>query len=174
MLLPQTFDPLPFLLPFLIVIYVFFLSLSFIVIIILPLFSSSLFPFLLFFFSLFFFSPLPPPPPPPLSLSLLSGMVHCDEDMASALQAQLALGEAQHFDLLVVPMREALSERVYERLLRLVRVGGVIAVLGSLAEVYAAYREEWDDRVLQDERVDVAVLPLAAGVTLLLRRQPEL
>jgi len=96
------------------------------------------------------------------------------------LDARLAAGEAGRYDFGFIDADKQNYGAYYERLLRLVRPGGLIAVDNTLwggavadpadrgAET-AAIRE-FNDRLHADPRIDLALLPLADGLTLARRR----
>jgi len=95
------------------------------------------------------------------------------------LDAQLAAGAGGSFDFAFIDADKSGYDAYYERCLRLVRPGGLIAidnVLWGGSVVRAA--QDADTRALQalndkihaDERVDVVLLPIGDGVTLARRR----
>jgi predicted O-methyltransferase YrrM len=92
------------------------------------------------------------------------------------LEQLLAAGEAGSFDLAFIDADKANYAGYYEAALRLVRKGGVIAIDNVLWSGRVADPEVTDDdtnairalndAIASDDRVDVAMLPLADGVTL--------
>jgi predicted O-methyltransferase YrrM len=95
------------------------------------------------------------------------------------LDAQLGAGAGGSFDFAFIDADKSGYDAYYERCLRLVRPGGLIAidnVLWGGSVVRAA--EDADTRALQalndkihaDERVDIVLVPIGDGVTLARRR----
>jgi predicted O-methyltransferase YrrM len=92
------------------------------------------------------------------------------------LEELLAAGEAGSFDLAFIDADKANYAGYYEAAVRLVRKGGVIAIDNVLWSGRVADPEVTDDDtnairalnddIAADDRVDVAMLPLADGVTL--------
>jgi caffeoyl-CoA O-methyltransferase len=92
------------------------------------------------------------------------------------LDALLAAGEAGSFDLAFIDADKLSYDAYYERALELVRAGGLIAidnVLWSGRVADPADREESTEviralnaKIAVDERVDVAMVPIADGLTL--------
>ena len=88
-----------------------------------------------------------------------------------------AAGEAGAFDFAFVDADKPNYVNYYERLLKLVRPGGLIAIDNTLAVSGAAIiRQEsvnakalraFNEYVHHDERVDLAMLPIGEGLTLL-------
>jgi len=99
---------------------------------------------------------------------------------AETLDRLLADGEADTFDFAFIDADKAGYDGYYERALRLVRPGGLIALDNTLwgGEVLDRDTDDKDTRALQalnaklagDERVTLCLLPLADGVTLARRR----
>jgi caffeoyl-CoA O-methyltransferase len=99
---------------------------------------------------------------------------------AETLDALLAAGEADSYDFAFVDADKAGYDGYYERLLRLVRPGGLIAFDNTLwgGAVLDETPEDDDTRALQalntklagDERISLCLLPVADGVTLARRR----
>jgi predicted O-methyltransferase YrrM len=91
------------------------------------------------------------------------------------LEQLLAAGEAGSFDLAFIDADKANYAGYYEAALRLVRQGGVIAIDNVLWSGRVADPKVTDDdtnairalndAIASDDRVDVAMLPLADGVT---------
>jgi caffeoyl-CoA O-methyltransferase len=96
------------------------------------------------------------------------------------LDGLLAAGEDDAFDFAFVDADKAGYDGYYERLLRLVRPGGRIALDNTLwgGEVLDEDTDDRDTRALRalnakladDERVTLCLLPVADGVTLARRR----
>ena len=96
------------------------------------------------------------------------------------LDAMLEQGEQDGYDFAFVDADKAGYDGYYERLLRLVRPGGLIAFDNTLwgGAVLDPDPDDEDTRALQalnaklrdDERVSLCMLPLADGVTLARRR----
>ncbi|HEX5579504.1 MAG TPA: class I SAM-dependent methyltransferase, partial [Candidatus Limnocylindria bacterium] len=92
------------------------------------------------------------------------------------LDALLADGRASSFDLAFIDADKANYDNYYERALQLVRPGGLIAIDNVLwsGRVVDESDQEADtqsiralnDKIAVDERVDVAMTPVADGVTL--------
>jgi caffeoyl-CoA O-methyltransferase len=99
---------------------------------------------------------------------------------AETLDQLLAGGGEGAYDFAFVDADKAGYDGYYERLLRLVRPGGLIAFDNTLwgGEVLEQDAEDEDTRALQalnmklagDERITVCLLPVADGVTLARRR----
>jgi len=99
---------------------------------------------------------------------------------AETLDQLLAQGEESTYDFAFVDADKAGYDGYYERLLRLVRPGGLIALDNMLwgGRVLEADAEDEDTRAIQalnaklagDERVSLSLVPMADGVTLALRR----
>jgi caffeoyl-CoA O-methyltransferase len=93
------------------------------------------------------------------------------------LDALLAAGEAGRFDFAFIDADKPSYAAYYERLLRLVRSGGLIAVDNTLALAGAPIfsldsdnakaMREFNELVHRDERVDLAMLTVGEGLTLL-------
>ena len=99
---------------------------------------------------------------------------------ADTLDQLLADGEDSTYDFAFVDADKSGYDGYYERLLRLVRPGGLIAFDNTLwhGEVLVQDSEDEDTRAIQalndklagDERVSLCLLPVADGVTLARRR----
>jgi predicted O-methyltransferase YrrM len=97
------------------------------------------------------------------------------------LDARIAAGEAGRYDFAFIDADKTGYLGYYERLLKLVRPGGLIVVDNTLwhgAVADPADREadtvalrEFNDALHGDERVDVALLPVGDGLTLARRRE---
>jgi predicted O-methyltransferase YrrM len=112
-----------------------------------------------------------------------AGVAHkIDLRLAPALEtldAQLAAGEAGQYDFAFIDADKTGYAAYYERCLRLLRPGGLIAIDNVLWSGAVARRARDDDtRALQalndqlhrDERVDLAMLPIGDGLTLARKR----
>ena len=97
----------------------------------------------------------------------------------ATLDAQLGAGAAGSFDFAFIDADKSGYDAYYERCLRLVRPGGLIAIDNVLwGGSVARAAEDADTRALQalndkihaDERVDIVLLPIGDGVTLARRR----
>ena len=96
------------------------------------------------------------------------------------LDALLAQGEAGRFDFAFIDADKTSYAGYYERCLELLRPGGLIAVDNTLWSGRVADSTETDadtvalrkfnDLVHRDERVDISLLPLGDGVTLVRKR----
>lgn len=99
---------------------------------------------------------------------------------AETLDQLLADGEEDAFDFAFIDADKAGYDVYYERLLRLVRRGGLIALDNTLwsGKVLNKDADDEDTRALQalnvkladDERITLCLLPVADGVTLARRR----
>ena len=96
------------------------------------------------------------------------------------LDARLAAGEAGTYDFAFIDADKTGYLGYYERLMRLIRPGGLIVVdntLWSGGVANPANRDpdtvalrEFNDRLLADPRIDLSLLPLGDGLTLARRR----
>jgi predicted O-methyltransferase YrrM len=96
------------------------------------------------------------------------------------LDALLAAGEAGHFDFAFIDADKTNYDGYYERCLALVRAGGIVAVDnvfwgGRVADPAARDADTraikaLNAKIAADPRVSVAMLPIADGVTLALKR----
>jgi predicted O-methyltransferase YrrM len=91
------------------------------------------------------------------------------------LDAQLAAGAAGRFDFAFIDADKTGYDAYYERCLRLVRAGGLIAIDNTLwSGSVARPAQDADTAALQqlnaklhcDERIDVSLLPIGDGLTL--------
>ena len=99
---------------------------------------------------------------------------------AETLDQLLAAGEEGAFDFAFIDADKAAYDGYYERLLQLVRPGGLIALDNTLwsGKVLDADTDDEDTQALRalnakladDERVTLCLLPVADGVTLARRR----
>lgn len=103
--------------------------------------------------------------------------------LAPALQtldSRLATGEAGSYDFAFIDADKSNYDGYFERCLRLLRPGGLIALDNTLWSGRVAQAAEagsdtaalqaLNDRLVGDERVDVALLPVGDGLTLARRR----
>lgn len=103
--------------------------------------------------------------------------------LAPALQTldqRLAAGEAGHYDFAFIDADKTSYDGYYERSLQLLRPGGLIALDNTLWSGRVAQAAEVDsdtaalqalnDKLVADDRVDVALLPVGDGLTLARRR----
>jgi predicted O-methyltransferase YrrM len=98
------------------------------------------------------------------------------------LDARLAADEAGTYDFAFIDADKTGYLGYYERLMRLIRPGGLIVVDNTLWSgdvANPANRDpdtvalrEFNDRLLADPRIDLSLLPLGDGLTLA-RRRPE-
>jgi predicted O-methyltransferase YrrM len=96
------------------------------------------------------------------------------------LDERLAAGEAGQYDFAFIDADKVSYDAYYEKCLRLLRPGGLVAVDNTLwggdvarADVRDADTlalRAFNDKLHADERVDVALLPIGDGVTLARRR----
>ncbi len=95
------------------------------------------------------------------------------------LDARIAAGEADSYDFAFIDADKTGYDAYYERCLKLVRAGGLIALDNTLWGGDVARPAEDDDtRALQalnaklhgDERIDIAMLPIGDGLTLARKR----
>jgi predicted O-methyltransferase YrrM len=96
------------------------------------------------------------------------------------LDALLEAGGGSTYDFAFVDADKAGYDAYYERLLRLIRPGGLIALDNTLwhGQVLDADPQDEDTRAIQalnrklagDQRVSICLLPIADGVTLVRRR----
>jgi len=99
---------------------------------------------------------------------------------SDTLDARLAAGEAGSYDFAFIDADKTGYLAYYERLLQLVRPGGLIVVDNTLwsGEVANPANHEEDtealrafnDRLHEDRRIDLALLPVGDGLTLARRR----
>src|SRR5262245_55914518 len=100
----------------------------------------------------------------------------------ATLDARIAKGEAGRYDFAFIDADKVSYLAYYERLLKLVRPGGLIVVDNTLWSGEVANPEnreadtvalrEFNDALHQDPRVDLALLPIADGITLARIREP--
>lgn len=93
------------------------------------------------------------------------------------LDACLAGGQAGSYDFAFIDADKPNYDHYYERLLKLIRVGGVIAIdnvlwSGKVAEAAAADDVETralqalNDKLFRDTRIDISMLPIGDGLTM--------
>lgn len=112
-----------------------------------------------------------------------AGVSHkIDLRLASArdtLDARLAGGEAGKFDFAFIDADKPSYDDYYERCLRLLRTGGLIAIdntlwSGSVAipakTADTAALQALNDKLHRDERIDLSLLPIGDGLTLARKR----
>jgi len=112
-----------------------------------------------------------------------AGVAHkIDLRLAPALEtldAELARGREGHYDFAFIDADKTGYDAYYERCLRLLRVGGLIAIDNVLwggavarpsndADTLALQR--LNDKVVVDDRVDIAMLSIGDGLTLARKR----
>ncbi len=98
------------------------------------------------------------------------------------LDARLAAGEAGSYDFAFIDADKTAYLNYYERLLKLLRPGGLIAVDNTLwhgavanpndRETDTVALREFNDFLHRDTRVDLALLPVGDGLTLARIREP--
>ena len=97
----------------------------------------------------------------------------------ATLDARLAAGEASTFDFAFIDADKTAYDDYYERCLRLVRSGGLIAIdnvlwSGSVARPAktddTAALQALNDKLHRDERIDLSLLPIGDGLTLARKR----
>jgi caffeoyl-CoA O-methyltransferase len=97
----------------------------------------------------------------------------------ATLDARLAAGDANTFDFAFIDADKPAYDDYYERCLRLVRAGGLIAIdnvlwSGSVARPAktddTAALQALNDKLLRDERIDLSLLPIGDGLTLARKR----
>lgn len=96
------------------------------------------------------------------------------------LDELLAAGEHGRFDFAFIDANKEQYSDYFERLLQLVRTGGLIAVDNTLAVSGAPINRQdgplqrslraFNERVHHDERVDLSMVPIGEGLTLLRKR----
>jgi caffeoyl-CoA O-methyltransferase len=98
----------------------------------------------------------------------------------STLDAELAAGEAGSYDFAFIDADKTGYDAYYERCLRLVRAGGLIAIDNVLwggavarsanGDADTVALQALNDKVHRDARVDMVLLPLGDGLTLARKR----
>ena len=113
-----------------------------------------------------------------------AGVAHkIDLQLAPAratLDARLAAGEAGQYDFAFIDADKPSYDAYYERVLRLLRPGGLIVLdnvlwSGEVAdpntnEASARIFQALNDKLHRDERIDLSLLPIGDGVTLVRKR----
>jgi caffeoyl-CoA O-methyltransferase len=99
---------------------------------------------------------------------------------AETLEALLEEGQAGTFDFSFIDADKAAYDTYYEQSLRLLRPGGVIALDNmfrdgrvtdpTIEDESVRAIQELNEKLHQDERVELTMLPLADGVTLAMKR----
>lgn len=94
----------------------------------------------------------------------------------STLDARIAKGEAGRYDFAFIDADKVSYVAYYERLMTLVRPGGLIVIDNTLwsgevanpenREAETVALREFNDALHQDPRIDLALLPIADGITL--------
>jgi len=104
------------------------------------------------------------------------------EPALHTLDARLAMGESGCYDFAFIDADKASYDGYYERCLKLLRAGGLIAIdnvlwSGRVAQAVDASADpdtaalQWLNAKLQrDERIDLALLPIGDGLTLARKR----
>jgi predicted O-methyltransferase YrrM len=104
------------------------------------------------------------------------------EPALHTLDARLAAGQAGHFDFAFIDADKPSYDGYYERCLRLLRTGGVIAFDNVLwsgrvaqrvdaeADPDTASLQALNTKLQRDERIDVALVPVGDGLTLARKR----
>ena len=96
------------------------------------------------------------------------------------LDTRLAAGDAGTFDFAFIDADKTAYDDYYERCLRLLRPGGLVAIdnvlwSGSVARpaktADTAALQALNDKLHRDERIDLALLPIGDGLTLALKRR---
>jgi predicted O-methyltransferase YrrM len=114
----------------------------------------------------------------------LAGVAHKIElaiaPALATLDARLAACEADRYDFAFIDADKGGYRAYYERLLRLVRPGGLIAVDNTLwsgavadpgdREADTLALREFNDHLLADPRIDLSLVPIGDGLTLARRR----
>jgi caffeoyl-CoA O-methyltransferase len=98
------------------------------------------------------------------------------------LDARLATGEGGRYDFAFIDADKANYDGYYERCLKLLRVGGLIAFdnvlwsgrvtqpVDAAADPDTAALQALNTKLLRDERIDLALLPIGDGLTLARKR----
>ncbi len=100
------------------------------------------------------------------------------EPALHTLDARLATGEAGHYDFAFIDADKVSYDGYYERCLKLLRTGGLIAIDNVLWGGRVAYADvasddadtaalqRLNDKLQSDERIELAFLPIGDGLTL--------
>ena len=104
------------------------------------------------------------------------------EPALHTLDARLATGEAGHYDFAFIDADKSNYDGYYERCLKLLRIGGLIAIdnvlwsgrvagpVDAAADPDTAALQRLNSKLKGDERVDLALLPIGDGLTLARKR----
>ena len=104
------------------------------------------------------------------------------EPALHTLDARLATGEAGHYDFAFIDADKSNYDGYYERCLKLLRIGGLIAFdnvlwsgrvagpVDAAADPDTAALQRLNSKLKGDERVDLALLPIGDGLTLARKR----
>jgi caffeoyl-CoA O-methyltransferase len=102
---------------------------------------------------------------------------------AETLQSLLDDGQAGRFDFAFIDADKANYDNYYERVLRLLRPGGLVAIDNVLWDGAVADPDDRDEDTLAlkalneklhgDQRVDISMLPLGDGLTLARKREAD-
>jgi len=112
-----------------------------------------------------------------------AGVAHkIDVQLGPALQtldARIAAGEEGQYDFAFIDADKTSYDAYYERCLRLLRAGGLIAIdnvlwSGAVArpsqEADTQALQALNDKLFADERIDLAMLAISDGITLARKR----
>jgi predicted O-methyltransferase YrrM len=96
------------------------------------------------------------------------------------LDQLIAEGESNSFDFVFIDADKSNYDRYYEQALQLVRTGGIIAIDNVFWSGRVADADTTDNRtkiirslnakIQQDERVNISVIPIGDGLTLVMKR----
>jgi caffeoyl-CoA O-methyltransferase len=104
------------------------------------------------------------------------------EPALHTLDARIALGEAGRYDFAFIDADKSSYDGYYERCLRLLRTGGLIAIDNVLwsgrvtervdpdVDADTAALQALNDKLLHDARIDLALAPIGDGLTLARKR----
>jgi caffeoyl-CoA O-methyltransferase len=104
------------------------------------------------------------------------------EPALHTLDARLATGEAGRYDFAFIDADKASYDDYYERCLRLLRAGGLIAIdnvlwsgrvadrIDAIADPDTAALQWLNTKLNRDERIDLSLLPIGDGLTLARKR----
>jgi caffeoyl-CoA O-methyltransferase len=113
-----------------------------------------------------------------------AGVAHkIDLQLAPALatlDARLAAGEAERYDFAFIDADKTSYDAYYERCLRLLRTGGLVAIDNTLwsgkvarpaaGDADTAALQALNAKLRDDMRIDVSLLPIGDGLTLARKR----
>ena len=97
----------------------------------------------------------------------------------ATLEARLAAGEDGHYDFAFIDADKSGYDAYYERCLRLLRPGGLIAIDNTLwsgsvarpaADADTRALQALNDKLHRDERIDLSLLPVGDGLSLARKR----